>query len=359
MSTEAEAILDLSGDEFRNAVLSNAVAFSFEVPRLADEARTRLVSVVENAWPDGGVAQSVGRTENKVSFHDPAAAAWLVLAPALNVVPTPEQWADIATSGTVVTDTSAWLSRHYTEEAALLAASRCESSDARPWADLIAAIPREVPAAVVDAVVELANESTAEHHFDLRAIGAGLVRAERLDALRKLSEKNELFERILRTYRAQLGELESGRVLLAQLTNDLDAGRYGEIRREPGPERPRQTLATNPAYSADDPEWLEGVRSDELLPDLFGALELAALIDEDVPRPLVSALFRAIHRIGGEEAVCLYDELIDSTDDSRLKFLRIQRNEIVQTELRKSGQAAARSVAERVGANVLAATEAS
>ena len=92
--------------------------------------------------------------------------------------------------------------------------------------------------------------------------------------------------------------------------------------------------------------------------DLFGALKLAALIDEDVPRPFVSALVRAIHRIGGEEAVQLYDELITSSDDSRFKFLRIQRNEIVQTELRKAGQAAAASVAEHLGVPVFAAAEA-
>lgn len=359
MRPDAEAIFARSGDEFRTAVLRGAVAFAHEVPRLSDEARLRLVEVVEDAWPEGGVGQNVERSETQLRFEDPAAAAWLFLAPALDVVPTPEQWADIATSGAVVTDTSSWLNRHYTEEAALLAASACESSDARPWADLISAIPGEVPPAVVDALIEQASDSTAEHNFDLRAIGSGLVRAGRLDAIQALSAKNETFERVLQSYRAQLGEIEPAHVLLGELTEALEAGRFGEIRREPvlRPERPAQGVTIRAAFSADDPEWLEGVRCAELLPDLFAALKLAALIDEDVPRPLVSALVRAIHRIGGEEAVQLYDDLIASSDDSRFKFLRIQRNEIVQAELRKAGQAAAGAVAERVGVPVFTRVE--
>jgi hypothetical protein len=46
--------------------------------------------------------------------------------------------------------------------------------------------------------------------------------------------------------------------------------------------------------------------------------------------------------------VRLYDELIASSDDSRFKFLRIQRDEIVQSELRKAGQHEAVIVAERL-----------
>ena len=359
MRAEVKKILDLRGDDFRDAVLCNAVAFSHEAPRLSGEARTRLVEVVTDAWPEGGVGRNIERSEKTFHFQDPAAAAWLFLAPALDVVPTPEQWAEVAISGAVVTDTSNWLRRHYTEEGALLAASRCESSDARPWGDLIAAIPEKAPPAVVDAVVERTNDSREEHNFDLRAIGDGLVRARRLDALQALSAKNETFERVLKTYRAQLGEVESARVLLAELTDGLEAGRFGEIRREPGayPERPPQGVRIRAAFSSDDPEWLEGVGSEELLPELFGALKLAALIDEDVPRPFVSALVRAIHRIGGEEAVRLYDKLITTSDDSRLKFLRIQRNEIVQADLRKAGQAAAASVADQLGVPVFASTE--
>jgi hypothetical protein len=355
MRSEVQAIFDLSGDDFRNAVLRNAVAFAHEVRTLTDDARARLIDVLGGAWPERGVAANIERTENTLTFHDPGAAAWLVLAPALDVVPTSEQWADIATSGAVLTDTSGWLSRHYTEEAALLAANSCQANDARPWGDLIAAIPTDVPPAVVEALVEHASESTAEHHFDLRAIGSGFVQAGRLDALQTLSAKNETFERALRTCRAQLGEVESAHVLLKELTEALEAGRFGEIRIEPGPRpgRTHQGPIIRAAYADDDPEWLEGVRSAELLPDLFGALQLAALIDEDIPRPLVSALIHAIHRIGGEEAVQLYDELIIASNDSRFTFLRIQRNEVVQAELRMAGQRAATSVAERVGVPIL------
>jgi hypothetical protein len=49
----------------------------------------------------------------------------------------------------------------------------------------------------------------------------------------------------------------------------------------------------------------------------------------------------------------MYDTLIASSDDSRFKFLRPQRDEIVQTALRAAGQLKAGEVAERLNVPVL------
>jgi hypothetical protein len=354
LTPEATALFALSGDEFRNAVLRNALALSGEVPRIPEESRERLAETVRGAWPEDGVGRNIERSGNTITFLSQGAMAWLTLAPELDLAPTPEQWADIATCGAVLTDTTSWLRTHYTEEAALLAAATCTASDARPWADLISAIPTEAPPEVVDAAVRHVTVSTEEHDFDLRRLAAGFVTAGRLDALQTISVKSEAFEAILRTYRAELGEVGSARILIEQLVAGIEAGKFGELRTEPGL-RPRRTttgVGARAAYSEHDTEWLHGVSSPDLLPDLFRALRVAALLDEDIPT-IGHRLVRAISRIGGEDAVDRYDDLIEASEDSRYKFLRSQRDEIAQQELRKAGQELAPSVASELGVPVL------
>jgi hypothetical protein len=95
----------------------------------------------------------------------------------------------------------------------------------------------------------------------------------------------------------------------------------------------------------DDPGWLEGVTDSELLPDLFDALLLDLEHERDDPFGPGRSLHRAILRIGGEEAVRRYDELIASSDEPRFKFLRLWRDEVVQSELRAVGQSRAGEVA--------------
>src|SRR5438067_13930277 len=105
MRRDVEVILGLSGDDFRNAVLNNAVALSYELRDLPEDARTRIAQVVQAAWPATGVRANVERDENEIRFGDAGAYAWLTLAPALDIVASAEQWADLATSGVILTDT--------------------------------------------------------------------------------------------------------------------------------------------------------------------------------------------------------------------------------------------------------------
>jgi hypothetical protein len=98
----------------------------------------------------------------------------------------------------------------------------------------------------------------------------------------------------------------------------------------------------------DSAEWLDGVQDEALLVLLFDALGLAVRVEGDSPLGISGAIGRAIYRIGGDEAVRMYDELIAGSDDSRFKFLRLQRDEIVQAELRMTGQACATDVASRL-----------
>jgi hypothetical protein len=332
---EVEVILELSGDEFRNVVLNNAQALAHEVKRLPEEARQRLIEVVQGAWPQDGVRANVERNENEIRFHDRNALAWLTLAPALDLSLSTEQWADVATCGTVMTDTADWLRRHYREDAAVRAARSCDSSAARPWSQLLSAIPRETrtPHEVIDAIVKhLAEPSTPEPDFELWQVGDRFVQEHHLAALQALSAKNNELDRRLRPWRARLGETEAARHLLKELTAALEEGKR---------------------FDRDEAEWLDGVADGGLLPQLFNALRIAIATEADAPFGVSSAIGRAIYRIGGDEAVRLYDNLIASSDDSRFKFLRLQRDEIVQAELRPARQQKSREVAERLNVPVL------
>lgn len=330
MRPEVEYILELSGEEFRNAVLRNADPISYERD-LPEDARKRIAEVVREAWPAAGVRANIERDENRIRFKHAGAYAWLTLAPALDIAPSAEQWADLATSGAILTDSSTWLERHYSEEAVLLAAGSLDSASLRPWAQLIGAIPdaARVPDDVVEALLAHVSEMTSkEAEIELWTVGDRFVRESRLDALQKLSETGTEFDAALRPWRSRLGEAEAARVLLEELVARMREG----VR-----------------LDRDDAEWLEGVNDGALLTALFEGLALAIRSEDDSPFGVSGALGRAIYRIGGDEAVRMYDELIGSSDDSRFKFLRMQRDEIVQAELRRAGQATAVEVHKRLG----------
>ncbi|HEX6679300.1 MAG TPA: hypothetical protein VF063_01515 [Gaiellaceae bacterium] len=322
-------ILQLSGEEFRNAVLANASPLSHQRD-LSEDARKRIADVVRAAWPEGGVRANVEWDESEIRFANAEALAWLTLAPALDIAPSTEQWADLATSGVILTDGSTWLERHYSEQGALEAASSCVSSSLRPWAQLVGAIPNDVrvPDAVVDALmVNVSNMTPRQAQIDLWTVGDRFAREGRLDALRILSKKGSAFEQGLRPWRARLGDSEAARLLLEELIATLRDGKQ---------------------VDRDEAEWLEGVTDEALLGALFEALALALPLENGSPFGAAGSIGRAIYRIGGDEAVQRYDELIESSDESRFKFLRLQRDEIVQKELRVVGQRDAAEVASRL-----------
>lgn len=188
-----------------------------------------------------------------------------------------------------------------------------------------------MPAAVIDSIIEHVD-SVEEPDFDLWHIGERLAGEGRLDALQALSANGDELERGLRQWRAGLGEFEAARLLLVEMTPALREGRRREW---------------------DDAEWLEGSTSPDLLPLLFDALAAALEVETDDPFGPARALQRAIYRIGGDEAVRSYDELIASSDESRFKFLRLHRDELVQAELRRAGQARVAEVAEALELPVL------
>lgn len=344
MKPELEKILSLPPDEFRKAVLRNAMPLAHEIKGLGDDDRSRVREVVLSNWPEAGIAASVEQKEHSVTFRDLGAYAWLTLGPVLDLAPSPEQWASLATSGIALTETTNWLEHHYSEQAATIAAETCNAPETRPWADLLASIPLEagLPDVVVDAILEHVTEpSDAELDFWLYGIADRFVREDRLPELVALSAKNDDFELRLRPYRARLGDVQAASELLDQLVEDLQKEKR---------------------VDSDDVGWLEGISDadrlssagqSELLPKLFAALLKAVLQDDQSPFGPFGEITRAIHYVGGKDAVRRYDELIESSEDSRVKFLRIQRDRLVQEILRSVGQEQAAKVASRLGIPVL------
>lgn len=329
---EIEAIFAMEGEQFAGTVLANAQLLASVAKDLNEEQRARLLEVLGTAWPKEGFGASFTRSENQIHSSNRNAFAWLFLGPALNAPLAPEQWADAATSGVVMTDTAEWLRGHYTEEGALLAANSCKADEARNWAQLIESIPTTIrlPGAVVLAVAEHLRVTTEpeERDFDLWHIGQRLAAEGHLNALQELSDRDESFARRLLPWRAAAGETEAARTLLESMVDALRSG--GRIDRT-------------------DAEWLEGVCAPELLPLLFAALEAELRVERDDPFGVRSELERAIHRIGGEDAINRYDDLIHRSVDSRFKFLRIPRDALAQSELRAAGQEHASAVAEELG----------
>jgi len=326
-------MFEREGDDFRELALRNSMPLSDVVDDLSPGQRERLCDVVKSAWPDEGARAHVHREENNVRFGDLGAYAWLTLAPALDLRPSDEQWADLATSGAVWTDTADWLRRHYTAEAAAKAAEMLDSDDSAPWGQLLSAIPsdQEVPDAVIDAMVDRVR-TVDNPHGGLWNIGQRLGGAGNLGALQAISSRSDALESGLRVWRARLGETEAASSLLGDLTGAVKEGKGREW---------------------DDPEWLEGVSDPVLLPDLFEALRADLMVERDDPFGPSRYLHRAILRIGGDDAVKGYDELMSTSDESRFNFLRIHRDDVVQAELRKIGQESAADVARTLGLPVL------
>ncbi len=339
MPISVDNLLRLADEELPDALKKNAQPLSHMLRRttLAERDTQRLAKALNTVWPAGGFARAFERSGDQISAHDGGAWAWLFLGPALDAPVTAAQWADIATSGVLFTETSEWLRRQYTAEGAVTAAKICRAQEPRTWYQLLASIPTSEPLLdeVIRALVEnLRRPGSDGHDFDLAYIGTRLAEAEELGALQALSQNHAEISQALLPARAQLGDADAAETLLLQTAVALEGG----VR-----------------VDRDENLWLGGVRDGRLLPLLFRALEAELRTERDDPFGIRNNLIGAINRIGGEDAVRRYDELIERSTESPFKFLRIARDELVQNELQAAGQLEAEQVATRIGVPLLRA----
>jgi hypothetical protein len=325
-------ILSDDPDHVRELVLGDPRAVANQARSATEEERAELVTILESCWPTAGFSSEVehdGRGNWRIG---PRAHAWLTLGPVIDAPLSAEQWAEIATSGIAVTEQARWLSEQYDEQRLQLAVEYLDTEDeVSRWSQLVASIPQELhlPEVLIAALEEGLRQAESDAgFFHLAYIGRRLADAGALETLRGLEAVSEDFADSLRKPLATAGDRQAARALLAELLGRLQEG-----------ER----------VDRHEAEWLRGVADPELLDPLFECLVAAYEPPTYDPFDVSGSLIAAIRRIGGDEAIRRYDDLLEAADKPRLMFLRRAREEIVQDELRKVGQVQAPRTAESLG----------
>jgi hypothetical protein len=317
-------------------ILRDAFNLVRQVSSLTVEQREDLRQRLAEWWPDKPFIETIHRSEERRFSIEDRAGAWLWLAPALDIAPNKEQWAQLATSGVIGTSQRDWLRRHASPESVRAATELLDAPDVDRWYELLGACPPPPPPEPVDKMVACAREPASDAvHAEL---AKELVQAGHTEAARVMGEKVAGFEDALRPLLAAAGELAEQEVLLDEMLQTLRGG--GRIHRQQA-------------------EWMHGISDDSLLPRLFEILRLAVprvqVTDDrdmgwyhyDVINPTVNAIIT----IGGEVAVAGYDELI--REDLQFRWLRNQRDKVAESVLRMDGLEAAPTAARAAGVPAL------
>jgi hypothetical protein len=323
------ALLAAGANKATEAVLANPQAVAYAAREVSDEERAQLLDLLGELWPEDGFEALMA--EDGQGEQARRGWAWIILGPVLKAPLTPKRWAEVATTGWVLSDQARWLAATYTDEGLDLAVRRTQSAAVRIWGQLVSAVPTEadLPGVLVSAMVDRMREyDTEKDYFSLAYIGRRLRESRRLDALRELASVSEDFSSVLRKPLAAAGDVDAAAELLSEV---------------------HESLLRGERVDRDDSEWLLGVADSDLLSPLFDALVAAYARGLDDPFDVTGLLISAIRRIGGDEAVRKYDTLIEGSDDPRVKFLRRARDEIVGEELRKLGRKAAPVAAASLG----------
>lgn len=297
--------------------------------------REALLSLLEGLWPEDGFHSVISEAPEGRLQIERRGWVWLVLGPAAGAPLSPERWAEIATSGFVLSNQAQWLSEQYTEEGIRRAVELCVSDAAGAWEQIVTAVPHErpLPDVLVSALTERLRRYEPERgFFALSYIGRRLAESHRLDALRTLAGRDATLADALRKSLARAGDQEAAHALLAETLASLETGHR---------------------IDSLDVEWLRGVNDTAFLPFLFDCLATAFRHGLDRPVDVAGPLICTIRRIGGDEAVRCYDEIIEGTEETNFKFLRRARDEVVQDELRKAGRSAAERSAYMLGLPIL------
>lgn len=311
-----------------------------QVASLTDAQRQDLRQRLADWWPDKPFIETIQRGEERSFSIEPPAGAWLSLGPALDIAPSSEQWAELATCGVLGTSQRDWLRRHATSESVRAAIKLLAAREVGRWYELLGSCPPPAPSELVDKMVACAHEPASDAvHTEL---ARSLVEAGHTDAARAMAENVPGFREALRPLLAAAGDVAEQEVLLDEMIQRLRRG--GRIHREHA-------------------GWMHGISDESLLPRLFEMLRLAVprahSTDEahmgwhhyDVVNPTVNAIIG----IGGEAAVAGYDELL--AEDPQFRWMRNQRDKIAEAVLRMDGLEAAPAAAQAAGVPVLRADE--
>ena len=304
-------------------LLGHAQYFAKQASELSPEDKAALTARLEEWWPEVPFFETIKikeRDGDRTSWtFTYGASTWFWFGPALDLPLSAQRWAEIACSLILFEEQTEWLRRQCSDEAQAAVVEICDSPDAQAWSHIIGAIPGRLPDLLVEAITEHLREGERDK-YELRSVGDRLAAEGQIEALRQLSDVSDDFAVTFRPHLAQAGDPDALQLLIDQLVSDLRQGR-----------RP----------DSEDLRWLEGARDPTFLPKLFEALLLAfksPLNDDgrafsDTGTPLRAAIIQ----IGGEEALRLYDEILERDDD--VQFLRLQREDVLQAELLRDGLA--------------------
>jgi hypothetical protein len=320
-------VLARSDDDASRELIASSRRYVLQAREADDAAKERIRVLLDRMWPADGLASAISE-EDGTSTTQPQAYAVFTLGPAVDLVLSPERWAQVACSAVVFAEQRDWLRSQYQTEAARVAA-QCEADDVRTWEQILGGVPPEEPipeelvAALLERMRTLSREDDALY---LPYVGRRLSEAGHLAAVEELSRVDATFAARLLPSLAAAGNVDAAASLLDEVRAAIEGG------------DPPNRL---------DLEWLEGVRDTSLLPRLFACLGAAlALPRANNPFGPVQALVSAIGRIGGAEAVARYDELIASSDAPAFRFMRSTRDEVAQECLKRTGQEAAPAAAQ-------------
>jgi hypothetical protein len=311
-----------------------------QVSSLTDAQQQDLRERLAEWWPDTPFIEAIQRGEDRSFSIEREAGAWLWLGPVLDIAPTDEQWAELATCGVLGTNQREWLRRQATPESVRLAIELLDAPEVDRWYELLGACPPPPPRELVEKMVACTRQPASDAvHAELATV---LVEAGYTDAARAMAERVAGLKDALRPLLAAAGELAEQRALLDEMLETLRGG--GRIHREHA-------------------QWMHGISDDSLLPRLFEILRVAVpRVDAtdtgdmgwyhyDVINPTVNAIIA----IGGEAAVGAYDELL--AEDAQFRWMRNQRDKIAEAVLRMTGLEAAPEAARAAGVPALSPGE--
>lgn len=345
-SLSLSQLLEKPRGEWDEIVAHHAQFYAQHIAELTSAEQNDLRGRLQEWWPAVPFPETITWTKRTAQGSswtiNNFAAAWLYFGPALDVDLDPDQWAEIAMSGVLFDNQTSWLQRKVSDEAIDAVIGICAKDDARTWRELLNSVPDPLPARLIKAVTERLR--TFEADYELSEIVRRLTDARHLEALLALSRVSDEIADLIRPYLAQLGDDGALNRLLDDLAHDLEAG-----------------------YRSDHDElnWLVGTTGNPAyLEKLFECLVLAhrgreartpvrprrgrrALASWGPMIDPMSPLIQAIRRIGGEDAVARYDQVLDTVDDT--EFLRLQRDAIAEALLAEHGVEAGVQAAESGG----------
>jgi hypothetical protein len=311
-------LLRRPADASDKAIQAEAFRLRGQVKTLETEDLSELCARLVRWWPTDPLRDLVVEDGDQFTLAPPA-AAWLFLAPAVDMPVSDEQWAQLAASPWVTQEQSTWLRSQANVANMKLAVGHVMDRRPKAWLRFLDCCPVPPPQFVLAACARVVASDPNEPEHTTQLIRR-LNDQGNVSTARQWAERDAAAAQALRPTLAAEGDLDAQRSLLDELLADVRGGLA----------HPRDELA-----------WMSNLRAPQFLGTLFEILDLTYPSSVDAPksgwnvRDALTPTLEAITRIGTRDAVTRYDALLARGDDRR--WLREQRDQIAASVLRAKG----------------------